>query len=253
MPKLFRPLIAGKQFMYSCLRVAGVLAVALSSAAPAPALETSGVSCIAPVAGPLVGTDTRGAFAIRDLPGPGALSLIAGSNGKFAAAVKREPGVDLPLRTAALRFCHGAVERKECRRRMTGAANGKFGSCSIPMETGKMTTQRCNEGCNDQTIDLAAGQKIEIRLAENPTTGFRWQRTTGDLAACRLISDTFGASPGPPGRGGEHSWIFAAVRPGECDIEFHLRRPWAGSAEPARTFKLHIRVEHPDRGAEPGH
>jgi inhibitor of cysteine peptidase len=232
MPKLFRPLIAGKQFM--CRRLHMVLAGALSLAALASALETSGDSCIAPVAGPLVGTDTRGVFAIRDLSGARTLSLIAGGNGKFAAVVK-----------------HGAVERKQCRRRMTGAANGKFGSCSIPVETGKMTTQRCSEGCNGQTIDLVVGQTIEIHLPENPTTGFRWQRTTKDLAVCRLVSDTFGASSGPPGHGGEHSWIFAAVRPGECDIEFHLRRRWAGSAEPARTFKIYIRVEHPDRGAEP--
>jgi inhibitor of cysteine peptidase len=116
-----------------------------------------------------------------------------------------------------------------------------------------MTSQLCNEDANGQTIDLAVGEEIEIRLPENPTTGFRWQRTTDDLAACKLVSDTFRASSGPPGHGGEHSWIFAAVRSGDCDIEFHLRRRWAGSAEPARTFKIHIRVEHPDRGAGPGH
>jgi hypothetical protein len=111
-PKLFRLLIAGKQFVYNRLRLAGALAVALSSAAPTAALEISGVLCMAPVARAPIGSgDTRGMLAIRNLPGVGALSLIAGSYGKFAARVKPQLSVDRALRTAELRFCHSGVER----------------------------------------------------------------------------------------------------------------------------------------------
>ena len=129
-----------------------------------------------------------------------------------------------------------ALERPVC-------SSGQPASCSILMETGAMTTQRCDDDCNGQTIDLAVGQKIEIRLPENPTTGFRWQFTAEDRATCRLESDSFEAPSGPPGRGGEHSWIFEAVRPGDCDIAFRLRRPWDASGEPARTFAIRVHTK----------
>ncbi|MDR3531946.1 MAG: protease inhibitor I42 family protein [Rhodopila sp.] len=106
-----------------------------------------------------------------------------------------------------------------------------------------MTTASYGESSNGQTIDLVVGQRIEIRLPENPTTGFRWQLMTNDGAVCAAISDVFEEPAGPPGRGGEHSWMFAAAQPGECDIELRYRRRWAVSVEHDRTFRIHIRVE----------
>jgi len=111
-----------------------------------------------------------------------------------------------------------------------------------------VTTRLYKEDSSNQTIDLVVGEKIEIRLPENPTTGFRWHRTTDDLEYCKLVSETFAAPAGPPGHGGEHSWIFAAVRPGECDIVLQYRRGWVPSIQPARRFKIHVRVEDPARG-----
>ena len=125
----------------------------------------------------------------------------------------------------------------------SGCSWGEPASCLIPVETGAMTMQRCDEGCNGQTVDLAVGQKIEIRLPENPTTGFRWQLSAEDKAMCRLVSDSFGAPSGPPGRGGEHVWIFQAAQPGECDIVLRLRRPWDASTEPVQTFSIRVRAE----------
>jgi inhibitor of cysteine peptidase len=116
-----------------------------------------------------------------------------------------------------------------------------------------MTTRLYDESFNGQTIDLAIGQTIEIRLRENPTTGFRWQLMGSEPAVCAMTSDTFKQEFGPPGHGGEHSWIFEAVRPGECDIEFLYQRRWADPAQPQRMFKIRIHVENPERGAEPGH
>ncbi len=31
-----------------------------------------------------------------------------------------------------------------------------------------------DQSASGQTLDLPVGQVIELRLAENPTTGFRW-------------------------------------------------------------------------------
>jgi inhibitor of cysteine peptidase len=107
-----------------------------------------------------------------------------------------------------------------------------------------MTTRICDESCNGQTVDLAVGENIEIRLRENPTTGFRWQVTGNDRAVCTMTSDAFNREAGPPGHGGEHSWVFEAVRPGECDIEFRYQRPWADPASPGQIFRIHIQVQN---------
>jgi inhibitor of cysteine peptidase len=124
---------------------------------------------------------------------------------------------------------------------------------STEVETIRMTRRIYDESVNGQTIDLAIGQTIEIRLRENPTTGFRWQLMGGDRTVCAMTSDTFKRASGPPGHGGEHSWIVEAVGPGECNIEFRYRRAWANPGQSERMFQIHIRVENPERGMRPGH
>jgi inhibitor of cysteine peptidase len=107
-----------------------------------------------------------------------------------------------------------------------------------------MTTRICDESFNGQTVDLTVGETIEIRLRENPTTGFRWQLMGGDHAVCTMTSDTFKREAGPPGHGGEHSWVFEAARSGGCDIEFRYQRPWADPASSEQTFRIHIQVQN---------
>ena len=124
---------------------------------------------------------------------------------------------------------------------------------STEVETIQMTRRIYDESVNGQTIDLAIGQTIEIRLRENPTTGFRWQLMGGDRTVCAMTSDTFKRASGPPGHGGERGWIFEAVGPGKCNIEFRYRRAWANPDQSERMFQIHIHVENPERGMRPGH
>jgi len=115
-----------------------------------------------------------------------------------------------------------------------------------------METRLYDENANGQAIHLAIGQTIEICLAENPTTGFRWQLMADHEAGCAMISDAFKHPGDQPGRGGEHRWIFEAVRSGGCDIELRYRRRWGNPVEPERMFRIHVEVESPDRGVKPG-
>ena len=99
-----------------------------------------------------------------------------------------------------------------------------------------------DETFNGRTIDVTVGQTIEVHLSENPTTGFRWQLTSDGGPACAITGDQFIAPAGPPGKGGDHTWKFKAVRPDECDIELGYRRRWESSAGPSKTFKIHVKV-----------
>lgn len=105
-----------------------------------------------------------------------------------------------------------------------------------------------DESSNGQVVEARIGETIEIRLPENPTTGFRWHLTADGSPACSLIHDDFSAPAGPPGRGGVHTWRFEALRAGECDIELRHRRRWETPSERERTFTILVQVKDGNGG-----
>ena len=99
-----------------------------------------------------------------------------------------------------------------------------------------------DESFVDQTIRLPVGQVIELRLRENPTTGFRWSFAADGKPACTIVSDAFHRKDASPGQGGEHSWQLKAVQVGACELQLLYRRPWDAGAPPARSFTIHVQV-----------
>lgn len=93
-----------------------------------------------------------------------------------------------------------------------------------------------------QTIHLPVGQVMELRLNENPTTGFRWNFAADGSPSCTVISDSFNPPEGPPGAGGHHTWQIEATRTGTCHLELLYRRPYDPGAAPAQTFSLDVLV-----------
>ena len=99
-----------------------------------------------------------------------------------------------------------------------------------------------DEGFLHQTIHLPVGQVIELRLNENPTTGFRWSFTQDGSPSCAVVSDSFTPPEGPPGAGGRHTWQIKAIRAGDCHVELRYRRPYEPNASPAQTFNVDVVV-----------
>ncbi|MBX6321952.1 MAG: protease inhibitor I42 family protein, partial [Rhodospirillaceae bacterium] len=79
------------------------------------------------------------------------------------------------------------------------------------LETPSMLT--IDEGLDGRVVTLPAGGRFEIRLAENPTTGFRWMLLADGAPGCEPAGDGFTASGTRPGQGGIHVWRFRAARP----------------------------------------
>jgi inhibitor of cysteine peptidase len=102
---------------------------------------------------------------------------------------------------------------------------------------------RLDEDSNGREISLRQNQVVEIRLPENPTTGYRWMViSTGD-PACSLTSDSYDApSSTLLGKTGTRTLRFKAAKAGRGKIELVYRRPWEQAAPPARTFIIYIRV-----------
>ena len=91
-------------------------------------------------------------------------------------------------------------------------------------------------------IQLSVGQVAELRLPENPTTGFHWSIVANGKPACDLSAGAFHLYPGPPGRGGEDVWEIRALQPGPCDIELVSRRSFGPATPSDFTFSLRIHV-----------
>jgi len=93
-----------------------------------------------------------------------------------------------------------------------------------------------------QHIVLEIGEVAEVRLPENPSTGFRWRVVTEGGPACRLDDSGFHGAQGPPGRGGEHVWRLVGVSAGPCELRLAYSRNFVSAAS-GSAFSLHVRVK----------
>src|ERR1700694_4044774 len=97
---------------------------------------------------------------------------------------------------------------------------------------------RVDESASGSELRLRAGERLEVVLAEAPTTGYRWRLVSEGAPACRRDSDRFEAPPsataGGPGRY-TLTFTFASVQPGAGEIELTC----------ARTFGEHRRGSGP--------
>ena len=97
-----------------------------------------------------------------------------------------------------------------------------------------------DESYNERDIELPVGEAFEVRLPENPTTGFRWNFSSSGEPACELLDNSFEIVADRPGRGGSHSWQFRVAQAGHGIIELVYRRSWERDKTPARKFALHV-------------
>lgn len=92
------------------------------------------------------------------------------------------------------------------------------------------------------SVSLMPGEAFQVRLAENPTTGYRWHLVDWDRSILDVTFDEF-HPPGTSsyGAGGEHLWEFVALAPGQSLLQLAYRRPWE-AATPGRSFSLRVAV-----------
>ncbi|MDD1662203.1 MAG: protease inhibitor I42 family protein [Methanomicrobiales archaeon] len=109
-----------------------------------------------------------------------------------------------------------------------------------PMPAGPNSFTQVNDG---GTYPVSLDSEIQLRLPENPTTGFSWNLsvTTGlsVMNDSYIPDDTSGKLVGS---GGIHAWFLKAVQPGEQVISGVYRRPWEPAAPGVTFFKLSLVV-----------
>lgn len=94
------------------------------------------------------------------------------------------------------------------------------------------------EADNGSTRQVGVGADITVILAENPTTGFRWQVRELDESTLSLRNSSFRAGGASPGAGGRRVFVFHMHTTGESCLHLALVRAWDDSL--AGTFDLHL-------------
>jgi predicted secreted protein len=98
-----------------------------------------------------------------------------------------------------------------------------------------------DERQDGREFDVAIEQIFELRLSENPTTGYRWRLNASDPSEVEVISDTFEPSSSAPGASGFRRWqLKTSKNPGDVTVRLDRLRSW--ERQPAQSFaiKLHV-------------
>ena len=105
---------------------------------------------------------------------------------------------------------------------------------------GDTTVREISKADAGTELNVSIGETLELRLAENPTTGYRWQlRSSGD-PVLKFVEQSFAPSGLAVGAGGTRRWIFRAVLVGLSRLELEQRRSW--ERQTIDTFNITIRV-----------
>ena len=91
-----------------------------------------------------------------------------------------------------------------------------------------------------RSFHVILGDELEIRLSENPMTGFRWTCAVDNQSLLTLTSETFEIlSDGAVGVGGVRCFRFASIGDGTCEILTELQR---GKDPAEQVIKYRINV-----------
>jgi len=120
---------------------------------------------------------------------------------------------------------------------------GVFNQAVSAGDAEKMPEVTLTEADNGRSIMVSLGERVILRLNENPSTGFRWVVDKGDNGIIELSGTDYVQAPGSAlGGGGHRVFVFEAKRSGSAHLLLKLRREWEGDKSIASRFELAINV-----------
>jgi inhibitor of cysteine peptidase len=119
---------------------------------------------------------------------------------------------------------------------------GVFGQGNSAPNGKKPSEVLVTEADNGKSITVHLGEKVLLRLSENPNTGFRWAVESGVGGIIELHgSDFIPARDSAVGRGGQRIFVFETKGSGAVRLVLKLQREW-GRKSAASRFKVYIEV-----------
>jgi inhibitor of cysteine peptidase len=90
------------------------------------------------------------------------------------------------------------------------------------------------------SIDADVGDTILLRLADKPTTGYRWEFEPLTGESMVLDDSGYEQSGGALGGGGVATWTLSVIAAGTTSIALKRWRPWEGEASVLDRFTLTV-------------
>jgi inhibitor of cysteine peptidase len=117
-------------------------------------------------------------------------------------------------------------------------------ACSTGCSRSSLTIN-ADKSYDGRTINLHVGDGVKVTLAENPTTGYKWELLARPEPICVIVTDAYVADSaiGTVGAGGARNWEVRAVDKGTATLRLAYRRPWEKDVAPAQAFTLALVVK----------
>jgi inhibitor of cysteine peptidase len=117
-------------------------------------------------------------------------------------------------------------------------------ACSTSSASPEKSTRQITEADADRTVELHVGDRLELTLPVNPTTGFQWEVSELDSAILRSVGEqTFEPSSNAVGSGGQVTLRFEAVGSGQTELKLILHRPFEKDVPPTQTFEVTVMIK----------
>jgi inhibitor of cysteine peptidase len=97
---------------------------------------------------------------------------------------------------------------------------------------------------NGRTLEVGVDTIIEVRLDENPTTGYRWALVEPETEGVVPLQDTSFVLAEKPlvGQGGTRVFIYRALAPGRQEIRLKHWQEWEGEKSVTERFTVFVTV-----------
>ncbi len=96
---------------------------------------------------------------------------------------------------------------------------------------------------HNRIAEVRVGERIAVRLAENPTTGFTWAIDETNRRLLTLDgSDYLAPDVGFIGAKGQRTFQFTARQPGEMTLQFKYWRVWEGDGSVTDRFAVILHI-----------
>jgi inhibitor of cysteine peptidase len=113
-----------------------------------------------------------------------------------------------------------------------------LGACAKPQVIQKAQKD------DGSTVEMRKGDKLDIALEGNPTTGFSWVIAEGDTTIIVQEGEMqFLPSTDAAGATGSETLHFGAVGKGKATLRLEYRHPSETNVDPARVYTLRVAVD----------
>jgi len=93
---------------------------------------------------------------------------------------------------------------------------------------------------NGRRLPARVGDVLEVRLAENASTGYRWAPDSHDAGVLEAVEASANYPNTAVGSGGEAVFRFRVVGPGSATLALKSWRSWEGEGSTRKRFAVTI-------------